>query len=412
MPNQELNETRRCRVAYIILVLRMASISYSLFSQNSLAARTTLFQRKDEKIYRIPALIYINDCKTFLAFAEERSSPRDSDAKVLVMRRGTEQNGSIQTLTFELDNYDYFQWSPAQTLSSACLPDHRSMNPCPVYERNSKTIYLFFVCILGNVTESEQIFTGKNQARLCYITSTDYGLDWSTVTDLTNTVIGDEIVNWATFAVGPGHGIQMKNGRLIIPAYVYYIHCKCFPFNWPISVWPNALSFYSDDCGITWHMGEKLQKKSCECQMAEIIDNDNQIHLYCNARSTCGYRVEALSESSGEAFDKPHAARKLVEYQSCQGSVLSFPFSELANETWLLYSHPTNKMRRMDLGVYLNKSPLNSSSWSQPMIIHKGPSGYSDLTRYNNRFACLMECGEKSEHEEIAFMEFPLDELL
>ncbi|KAK2872664.1 hypothetical protein Q8A67_022561 [Cirrhinus molitorella] len=112
----------------------------------ALPERTALFQQKNGKTYRIPALIYISDGQTFLAFAEERSTPRDSDAKVLVMRRGSLQNGSLQ-------------WSPAQILSSACLPDHRTMNPCPVYERKSKTIYLFFVCILGNITEYHQIAT-------------------------------------------------------------------------------------------------------------------------------------------------------------------------------------------------------------------------------------------------------------
>ncbi|XP_067279744.1 sialidase-3.1 [Pseudorasbora parva] len=393
----------------------MASKSYPE-PQGALPARTPLFQQKDGKTYRIPALIYISDGQTFLAFAEERSSPRDSDAEALVMRRGSLQNGSLQ-------------WSPVQPLFSARLPDHRPMNPCPVYERQTKTIYLFFICILDKITEQQQISTCRNQARLCYITSTDYGQSWSKLTDL-NSVIGDEICNWATFAVGPGHGIQMKSGRLIIPAYVYYIdYCKCFHFNFfPCKVSPHALSFYSDDYGVTWQIGGKIQMESCECEMAEIIDNADRSHLYCNARSKCGYRVEALSESCEAVFDNPRIAKKLVEpCNGCQGSVLSLPVPESLQEeekkasdclmqsdtkTWLIYSHPTNKKERKDLGVYLNKSPLNSSGWSQPWIIHKGPSGYSDLTQCEERFACLMECGEKSETEEIAFVEFKLSDVL
>ncbi len=69
-------------------------------AQHALPARTALFQQKDGKTYRIPALIYISDGQTFLAFAEERSTPRDSDAKVLVMRRGSLQNGSLQVTSF------------------------------------------------------------------------------------------------------------------------------------------------------------------------------------------------------------------------------------------------------------------------------------------------------------------------
>lgn len=393
----------------------MASKSYAEFHQTQ-PAQTSLFrQQKNGPTYRIPALIYISDAQTFLAFAEERSTPRDSDAKVLVMRRGSHQNGSIQ-------------WSPVQTLYSACLPDHRTMNPCPVYERKSKTVFLFFVSILGNTTEERQIVTGRNQSHLCYVTSTDYGLSWSKTTDLTNSVIGDEITNWATFAVGPGHGIQMKNGRLIIPAYVYYIHYRCFPFYFPLYVKPHALSFYSDDRGITWNVGEKISMSSCECEMAEILDHADQSHLYCNARSTHGHRVEALSQSNGAAFDKPHSAQKLVEaHFGCQGSVLSFPVPESSGEegkkqndsssqfdtkTWLVYSHPTDKKKRKDLGVYLNKTPFSTNGWSRPWIINKGPSGYSDMTQYGQNFACLMECGEKSEIEEIAFVEFKLSDVI
>ena len=72
-----------------------------------------------------------------------------------------------------------------------------------------------------------------------------------------------------------------------------------------------------------------LQRKSCECEMAEIIDHEGRSHLYCNARNTHGHRVEALSESSGAYFDKPRLAPKLVEPRhGCQGSVIGFPAPE------------------------------------------------------------------------------------
>ncbi|KAI5622494.1 sialidase 3 (membrane sialidase), tandem duplicate 1 isoform X1, partial [Silurus asotus] len=449
--------------------------------------KTTLFRKEINGItYRIPALIYISETQTFLAFAEKRASPCDHDAILLVMRRGTQQDGCIQ-------------WSPVQELSTACLPGHRTMNPCPVYEKETKTLFLFFICVLGKTSEHHQIHTGKNKARLCYVTSSDNGQSWTSTIDLTESVIGHEIRNWATFAVGPGHGIQMKSGRLIIPAYVYYIHCRCFPFHFPLWVTSHAFAFYSDDCGVTWQFGERVSSESCECEMAEIVDQESRSELYCNARSSKGHRVEVLSKSSGAAFDRPHVARKLVEpSHGCQGSVVSFSAPEdycLAQytktwllyshptdrrsrkalgvylnksplsisdcrveslsetsgkafgapqyprnlvetgtgcqgsvlsiavpseqkstsdtENWLLFSHPTDRGMRMNLGVYLNKSPLSGSGWSEPWVIHHGPSGYSDLSicEQPDRFACLMECGKKSELEEIAFVEFSLSDL-
>ncbi|KAM4619704.1 sialidase-3-like [Polymixia lowei] len=384
--------------------------------------KTTLFKREPTGItYRIPALIYLRHSHTFLAFAEKRTSSADIHAKILVMRRGSFQdNGPIQ-------------WSPCQELSTASLPGHRTMNPCPVYEKNSKTLFLFFICIFGSTPECSQITTGHNKARLCYVTSTDDGQTWSQVKDMTESVIGKALHKWATFAVGPGHGIQLEGGRLIIPAYAYYIPIRCFSFPIPFTVQPRALCVYSDDLGQTWQIGRMLQKKSCECEMAEIIDHEGRSHLYCNARNSGGCRVEALSENSGVYFDKPHTAPELVEpSHGCQGSVIGFPAPEFVpndeaesrggdaaplspdTQTWLLFTHPTDSSHRKDLGVYLNRSPLHSSGWDLPRIIHSGPSGYSDLAynEDNEQFSCLMECGKESELEQIAFVSFTLSHVM
>ncbi|KAG7515996.1 hypothetical protein JOB18_020034 [Solea senegalensis] len=384
-------------------------------------AKTTLFEQELSGItYRIPALIYLRHCHTFLAFAEKRTSPRDHDAKLFVMRRGTlREDGSVQ-------------WSPSEDVSSACLPNHRTMNPCPVYEKNSKTLFLFFICVWGRTTEMMQRITGKNKTRLCCVSSTDDGQTWSQAKDLTASVIGETIHKWATFAVGPGHGVQLENGRLIIPAYAYYIRYRCCSFPIPYTVYPYALSIYSEDFGQTWHIGKMLKKKSCECEMAEIIDHEGRSHLYCNARNS-GHRREALSENSGVYFDKPHVPLELTEPCSgCQGSVIGFPAPEFVpnddteskacgtsllspdTQTWLLFMHPTSKRSRTRMGVYLNRSPLHSSGWDRPRIIHGGPSGYSDLA-YNadkDQFSCLMECGKESELEQIAFMSFTLNDVM
>ncbi|XP_011481702.1 sialidase-3 isoform X2 [Oryzias latipes] len=358
--------------------------------------KTTLFQREPSGItYRIPALLYLRHSRTFLAFAEKRSSPCDHEAKILVMRKGLlNDDGSVK-------------WSSSQELLSASLPNHRTMNPCPVYEKNNKILFLFFICVWGNITEKKQI--------------------------ITESVIGEAIHRWATFGVGPGHGIQLENNRLIIPAYAYYIPYRCGSFPVPFTVYPRALSVYSEDFGQTWHLGRMLQKKSCECEMAEIIDHEGRSHLYCNARRAGGHRCEALSENSGVCFDKPHMAPELIEQPSgCQGSVIGFPAPEFIpnddaeskacgtsllspdTQTWLLFMHPTNKSSRRDMGVYLNRSPLHSSGWDRPRIIHSGPSGYSDLA-YNvdkDQFSCLIECGKESELEQIAFMSFSLNDVM
>ncbi|EHH23251.1 hypothetical protein EGK_06682, partial [Macaca mulatta] len=396
-----------------------------------------LFRQEDDRgiTYRIPALLYIPPTHTFLAFAEKRSTSRDEDALHLVLRRGLRIGHLVQ-------------WGPLKPLMEATLPGHRTMNPCPVWERKSGYVFLFFICVRGHVTERQQIVSGRNAARLCFICSQDAGCSWSEVRDLTEEVIGSELKHWATFAVGPGHGIQLQSGRLVIPAYTYYIPSWFFCFQLPCKTRPHSLMIYSDDLGVTWHHGRLIRPMvTVECEVAEVTGRAGHPVLYCSARTPNRCRAEALSTDHGEGFQRLALSQQLCEPpHGCQGSVVSFrpleiphrcqdsnskdvptiqqssPGSSLRleeeagtpSESWLLYSHPTSRKRRVDLGIYLNQTPLEAACWSRPWILHCGPCGYSDLAALEEEglFGCLFECGTKQECEQIAFRLFTDREIL
>ncbi|XP_069004493.1 sialidase-4 [Embiotoca jacksoni] len=405
-------------------------------------ARSVLFRKEPNGVtYRVPALLYLSHSRSFLAFCEERLSPSDSQAHLLVMRKGTFYR-------------NYVEWDDICVLGTAFLPGHRSMNPCPVYDEFTGTLFLFFIAVLGHTSESYQLVTGKNVTRLCYISSTDGGDTWSPITDLTKRVIGDTIKEWATFALGPGHGIQLKSGRLLVPAYTYHIDCKeCF--GQLCQTTPHAFCFHSDTHGRTWCFGEAVPgPQTVECQMVSVDEEDGTNVLYCNARSPLGYRVQALSLDDGAVFQEGQLVQRLVEPRNgCHGSIVGFPaplhlhqsrnshleppahssrhwtpcmafhdrlaFTRSAastvstssrsssiaaspnpnvtpvppsplsprhnappdflTPTWVLYSHPTLSTARKDLGVFLSLFPRDPDSWRGPWVIYEGPSAYSDL---------------------------------
>uniref|UniRef100_A0A673NEE2 exo-alpha-sialidase n=1 Tax=Sinocyclocheilus rhinocerous TaxID=307959 RepID=A0A673NEE2_9TELE len=223
-------------------------------------------------------------------------------AEVFVMRRGLWE-----------DDKNIVQWdSRHEELTKASLQNHRSMNPCPVYERESKTLFLFFTCVpIG--------------ARLCYITSQDTGATWSQTEDLTERVIVEKEKNWATFAVGPGRGVQMKGGRLIIPAYAYFKSTN-------VQLTSRAFTFYSD------------------------------VHLATESK---------LKQQHGQAFDKPSTIQKLIETgKGCQGSVLKIHYPDQGT---------SDQKERKNLVIYMNNSPLDPNLWKMFPKTNDGPSGYSDL---------------------------------
>ncbi|XP_060627270.2 sialidase-3-like [Anolis sagrei] len=400
----------------------------------SRSEKVTLFHQEAPNglTYRIPALQYLPSESAFLAFAEKRSSFRDEHAEFLVMRRGKKEGVSVQ-------------WGPQESLVTAALPNHRTMNPCPVFEKTSGTLFLFFICVETPVTEWHQIRTGQNAARLCYVSSRDGGRTWSPTVDLTERVIRDDLENWATFAVGPGHGIQLSSGRLVIPAYTYYIHERRSGHVPTCTTRPHCFTLYSDDGGRNWTRGQLLRDlRTTECQVAELTHWDESRVLYCSARSPDKSRAEAFGAVGGDEFEKSSLCKQLCEPpHGCQGSIVSFTpvripsdgngmevvgesvnslgllsssLPQKSTKSWLVFSHPTQGHKRLDLGLYLNSSPLDPGSWKGPWVLHKGPCGYSDLALCEEGdeqiFGCLFECGATRECEEIAFQLFTSEELL
>uniref|UniRef100_A0ABM5FVW9 exo-alpha-sialidase n=1 Tax=Pogona vitticeps TaxID=103695 RepID=A0ABM5FVW9_9SAUR len=375
--------------------------------------KVTLFCQAapDGLTYRIPALLYLPSEPSFLAFAEKRTSFRDEHAEFLVMRRGRKDGMSVQ-------------WGPVEALETAMLPGHRTMNPCPVYDRKTGTIFLFFICVQTHVTEGHQIRTGRNAARLCYVSSQDGGRTWSQVTDLTDQAIGDDLRNWATFAVGPGHGVQLTSGRLVVPAYTYHIHKEPSGDKVVSSTEPHCFILYSDDSGQNWAHGQLLENlRTTECQVAELIHQDDSKILYCNARSPDRKRAEAFTKLGQDRFEVSSLCEDLSEPpHGCQGSIVSFTpmlrpsesdrslMSLKSTKSWLIFSHPTHAHKRTDLGIYLTTSALEKGRWTKPWVLYKGPSGYSDLAVCEEgeslTFGCLFECGVSSACEEIAFQLF------
>ncbi|XP_040828378.1 sialidase-4 [Ochotona curzoniae] len=384
-------------------------------------ARKVLFQQERTGLtYRVPALLPVPPGPTLLAFAEQRLSPDDSHAHRLVLRRGTRAGSLVQ-------------WGPLCVLDTATLPGHRSMNPCPVRDASTGTIFLFFIAVRGRTPEALQIRTGKNAARLCCVVSRDAGLTWGGAWDLTKQAIGDAEQGWATFAVGPGHGVQLSSGRLLVPAYTYRVDGReCFGHICRTS--PHAFAFFSDDHGHTWHCSSLVPNlRSGECQLAALGGG----LLYCNARSPLGHRLQALSTDEGSTFLAGQLVPSLPETaRGCQGSILGFPApspgrsapdepeSPEDEETpggdlsWLLYSHPTGHRARLHMGIRLSRSPPDPRSWTKPWVIYEGPSGYSDLAclgpvpRGTLGFACLFESGARASYEEVSFCEFSLHDVL
>ena len=186
---------------------------------------------------------------------------------------------------------------------------------------------------------------------------------------------------------GPGIGIQMDSGRLVIPSY-YFDGTKGFHV------------IYSDDNGTTWELGENLGIGG-ECQVIEL-DNGS---LYINARSSGGIgRYIATSNDEGETWNPWSVEDQLYDI-GCMGSLIRYEYPNSFNGS-LLFSNPHSTFRSK---LTLQYSQDNGINWELKRCLFEGSSAYSQLGQFSDGRICfLVEAGPKDYRDSIQFCTYSL----
>ena len=300
------------------------------------------------RMYRIPALV-VSARGTVLAFCEaRRHTGEDHDEIDILLRRSTDAG---QT------------WQSSQLVVAD--GDRTCGNPCPVVDHRTGTIILPFC------KDSQQVFITR---------SDDDGITWSEPEEITESV-KDEA--WSFLGTGPGHGIQLRSGRLLVPSWS---DSSPGPVTWrnpspSIGKTQSSFAIYSDDGGRTWQRGgEMTEDASDECAAVELSDGT----VYMNMRSRQERRCRAFARSTDEG-----RTWITVEYDptlpepSCQGSLVRLDADRV------LLSHPANAHARTHLTVRLSSDECHT--WPMARVVDYGFAAYSDLAVSQRNVLCLYE---------------------
>ncbi|MFA7390233.1 MAG: sialidase family protein [Proteiniphilum sp.] len=318
--------------------------------------------------FRIPAVVKSKK-QTLLAFAEGRKRNCKDEGDIdLVLRRSTDNGKSWSPLIMVWDDRD-----------NTCG------NPSPVVDPETGRIHLLMTWNLGEDNIGEiNAGTSTDTRRVYHSYSDDDGLTWSTPREITSMA---KESSWGWYATGPCHGIILTRepyrGRIVIPCDYIEVGVGRRQYSHVI---------YSDDKGITWHIGGKSEGGN-ESTVAELPDG----RLILNMRNSSPFRTVAYSSDGGATWSASRQDYALPDPR-CQGSILS----HTANDRQCLYF--SNAASSTRINMTLRESSSDGTAWERSHLIYSGPSAYSDITGITEQeIGILYENGVNTPYERISF---------
>jgi sialidase-1 len=336
-------------------------------------SKTTLFRAGEGgySTYRIPA-IAVTTRGTLLAFCAARVQPGDWSEIAIALRRSTDRGAT---------------WSPMQIVASR--PGATVDNPAPIVDRQTGSLHFL------HQVDYERCF---------YLCSEDDGQTWSDPADITATFEAFRAeYPWTVLAPGPGHGIQLKSGRLIVPVWLSTGAGTEFGKG-KRGHRPSVVAVvYSDDHGATWERGEIVARHSEDTPNPSETDAlelaDGRVLLNIRNESKRNRRLISVSADGATGWSEPVFHDGLFE-PICFASLLRY--SEQPSR--IIFANPDSQhtgapaaawgaWRRENLTVRLSED--EGETWPIARVIDPGVAGYSDLAvGSDGTIYCLYEGGE------------------
>ncbi len=279
---------------------------------------------------------------TILAFSEGRLSPGDASPHHIVLKRSTDNGKSWQASAIVV-----------KSNGTSCYA-----NPTPVVDQKG-TVHLLYAENFRN-----------DSSILYHITSRDNGKTWSAPIALTGVFEGDPYKR-AFHLPGPGHGILLKNGRLLVQ--VWHRHSISYP---QLERKYGVSTLYSDDNGQSWQnsgyvpLSDSLQGN--ESRLVTLSNGDVLMDARPSGVARQQKRLISVSRDGGKTWSLFSESSKAA-FTVVDMGLNTFRYG---NRRYLLSSYPLGPGRQ---NLVLQASSDEGSSWQQPKLIAEGKVNYSDI---------------------------------
>ena len=291
--------------------------------------------------HRIPGML-VTACGTLIVYCEARRSADDWALMDILMQRSVDQG-----ITF----------SPKVSLAQGTQEHPTVNNPVMLQDKNGRIHFLY--------CEDYTINGGRILRRY----SDDDGLTWSEPLDITGFAM-PEYHN--AFALGPGHGITLNDGTLLVPIWMVPKH-----YEEPLTRHsPSVIStFYSRDCGETWAIGEILGTTAdviCPNETVAALTSTGGVYL--NIRHQAAHRAKAYSSTGFFGWTGYGPDHKLWDPR-CFGSVAAYHDGH--NPYSLIFVNCDCKTDRKNITLRISTDDGQTFPWARVVDAQRG--GYAEV---------------------------------
>jgi sialidase-1 len=342
------------------------------------------------QLFHIPGLA-VTAKGTVLAWCEARRGRSDWGDIDILLRRSTDDGKT---------------WSEPRKVGAVSGP--KTKNPVAVGLKGVKST---------DVTYNNPVFIADRDGGVtflfcleycrCFVArSTDDGVTWSEpreITDVFETFRPK--YPWKVLATGPDHGIQLTNGRLLVPVWL------------STATGGNAhrpsvvATIYSDNLGRTWQAGDIAVPNTDEWvnpnETTAVELADGRVMLNTRNESPRHRRLVTIGPDGATGWSTPRFDEALVE-PICMGSLVRLSTEKTSDRNRLLFVNPDNLSRadrkeapgksrdRRNLTVRLSYD--EGTSWPVARAVEPSWSAYSDLAlAADGTILCFYGRGDKSD---------------
>ena len=359
---------RRLQAVCLLLLTLTAVLSRPLRAAEPELQKAEVFPAGLNGIarYRIPGIV-VTPKGTVLAYAEARRNNSSDWGEIEIhLRRSTDGGRTWQPARHIAHHGARLEGNPHK--GDAGAKEQTVNNPVAIVDRETGAIEMLY-CI--------------NYARCFSMRSTDDGLTWSEPLDITGIFEPFRSkYDWKVIATGPGHGIQIKSGRLVVPVWIAFGKTGDHA--------PSAAAtIFSDDHGKTWQAGDLCLPREGdfgnpnETMVTEL--SDGRVMLVSRSVSKANRKIVTTSPDGARNWSAPVFHQQLWE-PICMASIIAHP----SKPGTLLFSNPhtlklekdgsetpAGRGKRENLSIKLSRD--DGKTWPVNKTLDPGKAAYSDL---------------------------------